>query len=178
MKNLLIILSIIFFNSACHKSTKIYDNDFGLPNATQSGKNTFGFLLNGEPWTPKGFNGTANLGLYYDETFNNGVFNLGAYRILNNEGLRQRLNLFGDFIQEPDRILLPNNTKFGLIIKDDISGCDYNVIDSNVQILSGYFDIKKLDKVNRIFAGEFEINISKTGCPDIHITQGRFDMKY
>ena len=47
-----------------------------------------------------------------------------------------------------------------------------------MQILSGYFDLKKLDKVNGIFSGEFEIKFSKTGCSDVEITQGRFDLKF
>jgi len=60
----LIFLSIFFISIAgCkkHKSNPIDQ----LPPATQTGANTLGFLLNGEPWTPKGWDGsTTNLSLY------------------------------------------------------------------------------------------------------------------
>ncbi len=180
MKDLLYTLAVIacFWFAGCKKHhTTQPDNPYGLPNATQEGKNTLGFLLNGEPWTPKGFNGTANLDLYYDETFQNGVFNLSAYKILNTQGQRQRINIYGDFVQGPENIALPDST-FGVVFKDDVSGCDYYESDSNTQITNGYFNIKKLDKVNKIFSGEFEFTITKNGCPDIQITEGRFDMKY
>ncbi|TAG14645.1 MAG: hypothetical protein EAZ41_00725 [Sphingobacteriia bacterium] len=51
----------------------------GLPKATQEGKNTLGFLLNGQPWTPKGIRGTGNLSIDFDPNFNNGIFNIVAY---------------------------------------------------------------------------------------------------
>ncbi len=73
MKNLISLFLIItlFSFAKCHKD-KIDSN--GLPAATQEGKNTLGFILNGKPWTPKGFNGTANLSLYYDPIYSGGVF--------------------------------------------------------------------------------------------------------
>lgn len=78
----LIFLSIFFFLAAgCikHKSNPIDQ----LPPATQTGSNTLGFLLNGEPWTPKGWSGsTTNLSLYYDEFYNVGTFNIATYRLL------------------------------------------------------------------------------------------------
>ncbi len=65
MKKILTAITIIFiFCFAQCKKPKVDSN--GLPAATQEGKNTFGFLLNGQPWPPHGFNGTANLSLYYD----------------------------------------------------------------------------------------------------------------
>jgi len=180
MKNFLFILTTCICLAACkkHHNQPKADNPYGLPNATQIGKNTLGFLLNGKPWTPQGFNGTANLSLYYDETFQNGVFNLSAYKILNTQGQRQKINLYGDFVQGTGNIVLPNPTKFGVVFKDDVSGCDYYESDSSTQITNGYFNIKKLDKVNKIFSAEFEFTITKKGCPDIQITYGRFDMHY
>lgn len=178
MKNLLFIFCIltIFCSVKCEKERIDFN---GLPSATQEGKNTLGFLMNGQPWSPKGFNGTANLSLYYDATFSGGVFNLAAYRIINSSsGSRQRLTMYGDSIQVAQKIILPNKNKFGAIFRNDISGCDYDFSDSSVKIISGYFDIQKLDKVNGIFAGEFDVKFKKNDCEDVEITQGRFDMKF
>lgn len=176
MKTTLTAIAIIsiFCFAKCQKEKP---DSNGLPPVTQEGKNTFGFMLNGQPWTPLGNNGTANLSLYYDATFAGGGFNLAAYRIISN-GVRQRLTIFGDSIQYAQRIILPNSSKFGAIFRNDISGCDYDVTDTTVKITGGYFDLKKLDKINNIFSGEFEIKFKKTGCEDVQISQGRFDMKF
>ncbi|MGN6438873.1 MAG: hypothetical protein ACTHMM_20180 [Agriterribacter sp.] len=69
-------------SSQCRKNKTDPNTPNGLPPATQEGKNTLGFLLNGQPWTPKGFNGTANLSIDFDEGFNNGIVGVAAYRIL------------------------------------------------------------------------------------------------
>ncbi len=175
-KTIISILIISLFSFAKCSKEKMDSN--GLPPATQEGKNTLGFLLNGQPWTPQGFNGTANLSLNYDPTFSGGVFNLSGYKILNSSGARQRITMYGDSIQNAQRIILPNQNKFGAIFRNDISGCDYDIADTSVKIVEGYFDIKKLDKNNNIFAGEFEIKFKKDGCEDVQISQGRFDMKY
>ncbi|MFZ6025669.1 MAG: hypothetical protein ACOYVG_14560 [Bacteroidota bacterium] len=52
MKTVLFALCIFtcFCFAKCRKD-KLGSN--GLPAATQEGKNTLGFLLNGQPWTPK-----------------------------------------------------------------------------------------------------------------------------
>jgi hypothetical protein len=176
MKHIILLL-LIFFTFCFAKCNKDKIQQNGLPSATQEGKNTLGFMLNGEPWTPQGFNGTANLSLYYDASIAGGGFNLAAYRIIS-PGIRQRLTMFGDSIQFAQRIVLPNPNKFGAIFRNDISGCDYDNADTTVKIIGGYFDIKKLDKANNIFAGEFEIKFTKTGCSEVQISQGRFDMKY
>ena len=150
-----------------------------MPAATQDGKNTLGFLLNGQPWTPQGNNGTGNLDVSYDATFQGGVFNLSAYRnISNTNGNRQSLVMYGDSIQGVQKIILPNKNKFGLTFWNEAKKCTYDTFDSTTQIVSGYFDLKKLDKINRIFSGEFEIKLKKAGCEDVQITQGRFDLKF
>jgi hypothetical protein len=178
MKKTFFVITI--FTCFCFAKCEKDKSDFnGLPPATQEGKNTFGFLLNGEPWTPQGNNGTANLSLYYDATFQGGVFNLSAYRNLSNtNGNRQSLTMYGDSLQDVGRITLPNRNKFGLTFWDEANHCTYDTFDSTTIIISGYFDVKKLDKVNRILSGEFEIKFSKSGCSEIQATQGRFDMKF
>ena len=177
MKNsilpLLIVLTFCFTN--CKKNKTVSNL---LPPATQDGKNTLGFLLNGQLWKPEGFNGTANLSLYYDPLFSAGVFNLAAYKIFNTTGSRQRITFFGDTIQTAQKIFLPSK-RFGFVFRDNISGCDYDTTDSSENIiLGGFFDIQKLDKINGIFAGVFDIKIKKNGCQDIQMINGRFDMKF
>lgn len=175
----IIILPMLMMLFCFAKCSKDKIDSYDLPPATQDGKNTLGFLLNGELWKPQGNNGTGNLDLYYDATFQGGVFNLSAYRNTSNTtGNRQSLIMYGDSIQVAQKIIFPNKNKFGLTFWNEAKNCTYDTFDSSTQIISGYFDIKKLDKINRIFSGEFEIKLKKTGCEDVQITQGRFDMKF
>ena len=51
-----------------------------LPPATQTGANTFGCLLNGQPWTPAGFDGTTNYSVSYDPGYAGGTLSINAYR--------------------------------------------------------------------------------------------------
>ena len=51
-----------------------------LPPATQTGANTFGCLLNGQPWTPGGSNGTDNYKVVYDPGYAGGSLDIRAYR--------------------------------------------------------------------------------------------------
>ena len=72
----LLFLLIISSSTNCKKNTP----ESGLPQATEEGKNTCGFLVNGKVWLPRGDNGFANLTCYYDETFMGGAFTLNGYR--------------------------------------------------------------------------------------------------
>jgi len=135
--------------------------------------------LNGQPWTPKGFNGTANLSINVDFGFNEGVFGISSYRILNSNdksyfgiGIKDSLN----FISIPSSIDLSSNSVFVLSYSNNNCSTDY--YDPNI-LRAGKLTITKFDKVNRIIAGIFNATLSKTGCTETFIiTEGRFDMKY
>ena len=177
MKNLflLLIVSCLFINAKCRKDNM---DSNGLPPATQEGKNTLGFLLNGQVWTPQGNNGTANLSIDFDSGINNGIFNISAYRIItspNREyfgiGVKDSLN----FITASKTYQLGNNTLYGAYFSNN--NCTFDYFDNTIS-RSGTLTITKLDRTNRIIAGTFSASLSKTGCTTIQITDGRFDMKY
>ncbi|MBX9782895.1 MAG: hypothetical protein K2X48_06365, partial [Chitinophagaceae bacterium] len=150
----------------------------GLPPATQTGANTFGFLLNGQPWIPQGNNGSGNnLSIDYDPGINNGAFGISAYRAttsldddfgigswnLNSENIPCVINL-----QDNNR----SNASFYTTINCWLSSRDSGTL------RSGFFYIDKLDKQKQIIAGRFEFTLEKNGCPTITITKGRFDFKF
>ena len=65
-----------------------------LPPITQEGKNTFGCLVNGKVWLPKGYDGTSNLDLSNDPGFNSGTFDLRTYRYPDSNNHLQYIILF------------------------------------------------------------------------------------
>jgi len=171
----IIVLYCLLCFAQCKKSNP---DSNGLPAATQDGKNTLGFLLNGQPWKPQGSNGTANLSIDFDAGFNNGVCGISAYRIISSNnreyfklGIIDSLN----FYTAPFTIPLTNSGLALFYFSDN--NCLLISTESGTNV-TGNLSVSKLDRINRIIAGTFSATLSKTGCPEIKITDGRFDMKF
>ena len=186
MKNttILLLLLITFSIAGCSSCKKNVDtssdNPYGLPNATQEGKNTLGFLLNGQPWTPKGQVGlSANLAIDLDFGYNNGILSISSYRSNANTieyfaiGVKDSLNFITSF---PVNMLLRNGTLGNSRFSNGSCSIDYN----NTSVYrDGNLRISKLDKIAKIISGTFNVTLYKNGCTDtIRITEGRFDMKF
>ena len=178
-QTLILLIGIATLNligcSSCKKNT--VDSN-GLPAATQTGANTFGFLLNGQPWTPQGNNGTANLSHDVDFGYKNGIFNIAAYRIVTNAnrqdisiGVSDSLN----FMNIPITLQLTQKSLFGIYFSNN--NCDFFSTDSIVYD-QGFLTITKLDRINRIISGNFNVTLFQKGCDTVKISDGRFDMKF
>ena len=172
----LLILTVFCF-AECKKNKP---DSNGLPAATQEGKNTLGFLLNGEPWKPEGFSGVGNLSIDYDQGFNNGILGIVAYRTISSSDKTQ-------FILGIIDSLNFRNAPFTLIVKKKSIAalsfstkkyCDILHVDTAIY-QTGSITISKLDRINKIVSGTFEGILFKQMCGDtIKITNGRFDMKF
>lgn len=110
-----------------HLRTKTNTDANGLPPATQTGTNTLGFLLNGQPWSPQGQIGvSANLTVNVDFGYNKGVFGISAYKANNGSktyfglGIRDSLN----FISIPSTILLTQKSLMVISFSDDFCSTD------------------------------------------------------
>jgi hypothetical protein len=147
-----------------------------LPDATQTGANTFGCLLNGKVWLPKGNDGTANFSVYYDPSLMGGTLNVGTYRYYgsgNND--RDNMNLYSDSLTQEGTYALYQKSTRGAIYSN-WKACSY-ANDATVPYKTGELVITKLDLTNGIIAGTFHFTLYKPGCDSIRITQGRFDKK-
>jgi hypothetical protein len=172
-----LIFSLCFVACKKHKHQTPVDQ---LPPATETGANTFGFLLNGQPWTPKGWNGsTSNLSVSVDDSYKNGTFNITAYKISGDSdkeylalGLADSLNF-----QSIPATLQLRKPLFGLVYTN--GSCIYDGFFDTLTYASGQLNISKFDKNNRIISGTFFATLFKPNCGDtIKITEGRFDMKF
>ena len=167
------VLYCLFCIVQCRKNN--LDSN-GLPAITQDGKNTLGFLLNGQPWKPQGVRGTGNLSIDFDPSFNQGIFSIVAYNFntpLSEQfiiGVKDSLN----FINAPITLSLNRLSLYSVSYN---TPCDYfNQL--NDVTSSGSMTITKLDRTNHIISGTFTATLNKTGCTEIKITDGRFDMKF
>jgi Family of unknown function (DUF6252) len=139
-----------------------------LPRATQSGKNTFGCLVNGKVWVTS--TSTDAMAFYQD-----GVLQISADLDGNGRDRGITMVVMGGLTQESSYDLA-NNPKTEAIIgwRNSSANCTYD----RDKTLSGQLTITKLDQVKYIIAGVFEFTTFVSGCDTIKVTDGRFDLLY
>ena len=156
-----------------------------LPPATQTGANTFGCLLNGQPFTPSGFNGTPNFLVSYDPGFQGGNLDVRVYRNVDKAANKQQFIRFGgDQIIQPGTYILKTPADLSKLGPYTASFSDYRY-NSPCDMYSfnpgttteGRFTVTRLDLQAGIVSGTFEFTLAQPGCQTIVITQGRFDKK-
>ena len=147
-----------------------------LPPATQTGANTLGCLVNGQPWTPQGFDGSSNYSISYDQN-PYGVIDLQNYRYQQQPiDNYQYLILFARELRSPRSYDLRDLVNTRISWKDRLTGCDFNSDDANTYH-KGTLTITRLDLQAGIISGTFDFVLAKPGCDTVRITQGRFDKK-
>lgn len=177
MKRLVYITILVVFPLLLMQCKKIFPGPIDkLPPITQEGKNTFGCLLNGKAWTPKGSDGTSNYVVYYDPTYRKGTLNISTYRYPN-EGSDnfQTITIGSDSISTTGTysLTIPNHQE--AMFRDTETNCHFAQGQSHYR--SGTLNITKLDKRQGIISGTFEFTLAKPGCETIKVTKGRFDKK-
>ena len=151
-----------------------------LPAATQEGKNSFGCLVNGQPWTPKGKIGpTSNYRVNYDPGYAKGTLNVIAYNVRSKDkNDQQYIGLYSDSLSRTGTYPLSTLGRYGAGFDDALTGCDYRLGVNDLTVYtSGSLTITRLDMKVGIIAGTFEFTLAKPGCDTIRVTQGRFDKK-
>ena len=174
--NKLLLYSALLLLTQCSKCKKDDPAPLDqLPPATQPGANTFGCLVNGQAWTPKGYNGTLNLNVYYDRTYHGGNFGINTYRI--NEKTTQYIVLGGDSIANigmyslvsgPRTVFFSDGTKPSACQDSDGKSSRY---------CRGVLTLTRLDRQAGVVSGTFWFTLYKPGCDSLRVTNGRFDRK-
>lgn len=164
-----LLLTLLSFSS-CKK-----DNvEPSLPAATMEGKNTFGAVVNGKVWVPKGRPSTFenNYDVVYDPNYSGGSFDIRAFRKIKEEPAFYEYFYIYMTQLDHEGVYTLGNPDIGTVTFSSES-CEYKRED-NVQ---GTLEITKLDMQNGIIAGKFEFIVAKPGCDTIRVTEGRFDKK-
>lgn len=144
-----------------------------LPAITQTGANTFGFLLNGEVWLPKGGLLDQKLDLSYDPSYNGGALSIIANRLLGEKD-KSFLSFGGTNVTQAGHYEFSSEKKSVYYYDNKKTDCEYHY---STTIITGSLTITKLDLINKFISGTFEFKLEKNGCPTINATQGRFDLK-
>ena len=140
-----------------------------LPTATQSGRYTFGCLVNGKAWVPRT---TTDMGAFYQ----GGLLQIGAHAYLKPGEQDMKLVLYNS----PEEGTSYDLTKYSdqvveyISYGEELPDCYYEK-DST---LSGSLTITKFDAQNYIVSGKFEFTTVAEGCDTVRVTDGRFDLPY
>ena len=147
-----------------------------LPPATQTGANTFGCLVNGQPWTPKGYNGTSNYSIYYDSNYRKGTLNIATYRYNSSDNSsRQDIIIFSDSLKSTGLYPLTISNHPEALFYGSKGQCEFHQNEAHYR--QGTLTITRFDLSAGIISGTFSFTLYKPGCDSVRVTQGRFDKK-
>jgi hypothetical protein len=156
-----------------------------LPPATQEGKETFGCLVNGEAFTPKGSSlGGPILSSFYQylntTTAKGFYFNVACNR--RESGISRSISINGDsiLIKEGITYLLKNYPN-----KNEING-KYAIVSGGGNInqyvttntFQGELFISKFDETKQIVSGTFWFDAVNDKDEKVEVREGRFDVHY
>lgn len=178
-----VLVLLVTSSLQCHKHKDEPQKEKELPPITQEGKNAFGCRINGEVWVP-----------YYSCSGMSsnpcGELVVDVHQISPNDPSLFSLNIAAEQKKEDNSL-----TVFSIhtLMNQGISSTG-NKIDSLTinfqrpvaQLYYNYnyynkiekFEISKLDTVNKIISGLFELTLYKSPSDSVMITDGRFDLKF
>ncbi len=142
-----------------------------LPPETQQGKNTFGCLVNGKVWLPKG----AGLVWGIQSQYYTGIISIFTTNV---ELIpRPYIQLQFARVYKDTAFTIKNYTN-----EKDFQRFYYSEENTYYYPVNGYtgqFHLKKLDTINHIMAGTFWFDAIDTLSGDtVQIRQGRFDVTF
>ena len=176
MKNILILFILTFTLSCCNNDDTpkpIILPIQQLPPVTQIGANTFGCLLDGQPFLPGV--GTNPLDCQYQLVNGDYYFTLQA----------NKKDIFDNFIAlgiGTQKLQIFQNQTYSIVEKLDgkTFGLFYfnTIFNYTSQIEMGQLTISKLDLTNQIVSGTFWYDVKDSFGVIHQIREGRFDMRY
>ena len=170
----------LLIGSSCRKPKPV-DPVKLLPPETQTGANTFGCLLNGQVFKPKGdpFAGPVIKAQYQ---LVNGKQGFGISASRRNGDVREGIGVAGDSVKLFEGVFELAQVDAGRFVAgytyrdlNTISGIQYGTTATN----RGQLTITKFDTVNQIISGRFWFDaIDTTTGKIVQIREGRFDLPY
>ncbi|WP_299362001.1 hypothetical protein [Winogradskyella sp.] len=176
--SLLLLSFLVFTATSCNNDD---DNNSQnpidqLPPATQTGEQTFGCLINGEPFVPPSFGNNAPSAFYQ---FVDGAYTFNISGSKGGGPSLQSISIGGidvSALQEITYTLFEedSNNHYG---RYNIGG-GITFSGTSTTENPGTLTITNFDPDNFIISGTFEFTVLDNDGNEINITNGRFDMNY
>ncbi len=185
----ILLLCCAFFGmlSSCAKYHDPGSDQSRLPLETQTGANTFGCVINGKVFLPfaksKLLNYQDPLWCTYSSNINNGnyTFGLSAFNDSDDYSEPSVMIQTTSLVLKQGQAYTLSDSKAGNIYAEYELFSNHNFYEyyTSNQV-TGQLYISKLDTINHIIAGTFSFNAVniRGGADTVHVTLGRFDMKY
>jgi hypothetical protein len=178
--SLLFLSAVICLSPSCKKHDDNIDPLSQLPPATQTGANTSGCLVNGQAYLTSGstFGGPIKQCNY--------IYLNGGYNFFVEGYAKESSKSTGLYIRT-DSLAISEGQTFvfktwthgyasaGYDVAYSPSGYDSYTTNNSV---SGQLHITKFDQTKQIISGTFFFNAVNSKGDTVHVTDGRFDMKY
>lgn len=184
----LLSLSLLIFISANCRKNKNNNTIDQLPPETQTGANTFGCLVDGQPFKPGGLQlsgGSLNSiyqFVYNDDPVNGFIWGIsGGKRYSNGEIKDIGFRIDSLQIIEGETYSLENPIRGGGYGQYSFYGSIGSGTNSTYQtsgVVKGSVIFKKFDLINQIASGIFWFNAVNDKGDTIKITDGRFDVRF
>jgi len=173
----LVLLSLLFISAKCRKDKDPIDQ---LPPETQTGANTFGCLVDGKVFLPKGspLAGPVKKAQYQLVNGRQGFGVSGSY---SDGNVSKLVGIIGDSI----KVLIGTFNLTSLSpgkFRGGYSYMDLTIIrpiqyETN-EINRGELTITKFDTINQIVSGRFWFDAKNDNGQIVQVREGRFDMPY
>ena len=177
------LLLICLTTSNCKKHKTIVDPVSQLPPETQVGANTFGCLVDGKVFVPKGGGVTPILTCYYQYIYYPSpvgyVFQVAANNKSETSVLKSIYILCDSIRLEERGVYKLQNEGGGRSVGNYSNYTISALIDYFTYLpFSGELTLKKFDEINQIASGTFWFNAVSSNGDTVHVTDGRFDMQF
>ena len=175
MNRMLPLYLCLLLLTQCGRDPEPANPQDALPPATQSGAHTFGCLLNGRPWTPRGGTGlTGNYSVVVDPAYYGGNLSIRATRYTG--ALFQSIRIGGDSVARAGNYPFTVGPR-GAGFTDLLAPISCQSFGGVGQHHQGTLNITRYDLQAGIVSGTFNFVLAKPGCDTVKVTHGRFDYK-
>lgn len=170
-----VLLSLPLFLTSCKKTTPDKPNtpvtpptcDTCLPDITTSGKGTFGCKVNGKIWLTKGG--------WLSPATTLGYFNQELTVVGYNSDYEQRVNIsLKPLIDSGFYAFETTNFSTSRVLYR----MDENNLFTKEPVSKGYIYIKRFDLLTGVISGTFAFDAYNSRGDTVHITEGRFDLRF
>jgi hypothetical protein len=188
----LLLSGFMCLSTACNKDDDGPDNPYGLPNATETGANTFGCLINGNAWIAEANGlGLQDISATYDEV---GVgvadqyyFNVSATYFPSATFPPPDSAISDIFSMNIKPIFSEGGLDFPQLLRKDATYyTELMNINNTLKVYkldtlySNYLHVTNLDTIKNICSAKFNLRLIRTSnlLDTILVTDGRFDVIY
>ncbi len=178
MKYIITAITFLLLTAMSCKKNKGSQED-QLPPVTETGANTFGCLINGKVWIPKGYNGTGTPNPKISIEFFNAKMILGitTKHLENGDPMGYVIISLVDSVLSPGPYKYPDKMDFSIGWSKVLNTCFTATSDTTVKKW-GEAVITRFDNINKIVSGTFNCKFKTQTCDTVYITNGQFDFKF